>query len=73
MALTPDMTFNDFMDKLSSKFDRPFNGLGLKFQDEDGGKVTLADETDFELAVETARTSTHGKAEGKLVIWCTDR
>jgi hypothetical protein len=73
MALTPEMTFNEFMDKLSSKFDKSINGLGLKFQDEDGGKVTLADETDFELAVETARTSIQGKAEGKLVIWCSDR
>lgn len=73
MALTPEMTYKEFMSKLASKFNKSVNGLGLKFQDEDGGKVTLADETDFELAVETARTSTQGKAEGRLVIWCTDR
>lgn len=61
------------MDKLAAKFDRSVHGLGLKFQDEDGGKVTLADESDYELAIETARASSKGKAEGKLEMWCTDR
>lgn len=73
MALTPEMSFEEFMDKLAAKFDRSVHGLGLKFQDEDGGKVTLADESDYELAIETARASSKGKAEGKLEMWCTDR
>ena len=30
-------------------------GLSMKFKDEDGGKVSLRDDSDFELAIETAR------------------
>ena len=73
MALTPETSFEEFMDKLAIKFDRSTKGIGLKFQDEDGGKVTIADESDFELAIETARTCSKDKAEGKLEIWCSDR
>jgi hypothetical protein len=73
MALTPDMSFEEFMDRIAAKFDKSAKAFSLKFQDEDGGKVTLADESDFELAMETARTSSKGKAEGKLEIWCSDR
>ncbi|KAJ3908207.1 NADPH oxidase regulator NoxR [Lentinula edodes] len=72
MALTPDTSFEDFMDKITSKFGKGFGGLGLKFKDEDGGKVTLQDESDYDLAIETARESSKGKPEGKLEIWCED-
>lgn len=72
MALTPDVPFEEFMDKVTSKFGKGFGGLSLKFKDEDGGKVTLQDESDYELAIETARESSKGKPEGKLEIWCSD-
>lgn len=72
MTLSPDMPFGEFMEKLTTKFGRGINGLSIKFKDEDGGKVTLKDESDYELAIETARESCKGKAEGKLEIWCTD-
>jgi len=72
MTLTPDTPFPDFMDKVMAKFYKEANGLGLKFKDEDGGKVTLRDESDYELAIETARESAKGRAEGKLEIWCND-
>ncbi|KIK09857.1 hypothetical protein K443DRAFT_671168 [Laccaria amethystina LaAM-08-1] len=72
MTLTPDTPFADFMDKVTAKFGKEINGLGLKFKDEDGGKVTLRDESDYELAIETARESAKGKPEGKLELWCTD-
>jgi len=72
MTLTPETPFPEFMDKVTSKFRKEINGLGLKFRDEDGGKVTLRDESDYELAIETARESSKGKAEGKLEIWCQD-
>lgn len=72
MTLTPDIPFEEFMDKVTSKFRKSLNGLGLKFKDEDGGKVTLRDESDYELAIETARESSKGKPEGKLEIWLTD-
>ncbi|KAF7362155.1 P-type phospholipid transporter [Mycena venus] len=72
MALTPETPFEEFMDKVTAKFGKDINGLTLKFKDEDGGKVSLRDESDYELAIETARESSKGKPEGKLEIWCTD-
>jgi len=72
MALTPETSFEEFMDKVTSKFGKGFGGLALKFTDEDGGKVTLQDESDYDLAIETARENSKGKPEGKLEIWCTD-
>ena len=72
MTLTPDTPFSDFMDKVMAKFYKEAHGLDLKFKDEDGGRVTLRDDSDYELAIETARESAKGKAEGKLEIWCID-
>jgi len=72
MTLTPDTPFLDFMDRVMAKFYKEAHGLNLKFKDEDGGKVSLCDESDYELAIETARESAKGKAEGKLEIWCID-
>ena len=73
MTLVPETPFDEFMDKITAKFGKSLAGLGLKFKDEDGGRVTLRDESDFELAVETARESAKGKPEGKLEIWCADQ
>ena len=72
MTMPPDMSFVEFMDKVTIKFEKGASGLGLKFKDEDGGMVTLRDESDFELAIETARESAKGKMEGKLEVWCLD-
>lgn len=72
MTLSPDTPFAEFMDKVAAKFQKAINGLALKFKDEDGGKVTLRDDSDYELAIETARESSKGKSEGKLEIWCAD-
>ncbi|KAK0459085.1 NADPH oxidase regulator NoxR [Desarmillaria tabescens] len=70
MALSPETSFDEFMDKITVKFGKALN---MKFKDEDGSKVTMRDESDYELAIETARESSKGKPEGKLEIWCTDR
>jgi neutrophil factor 2 len=72
MALAPETPFDEFLDKVTAKFGKNINGLTLKFKDEDGGKVTLRDDMDYELAIETARESSKGKPEGKLEIWCVD-
>jgi hypothetical protein len=72
MAITPEMHYEELVERVTNKFGKPRNGLGLKFKDEDGGMVTLRDESDFELAIETARDSAKGKPEGKLEIWCVD-
>ncbi|KAG6828074.1 hypothetical protein H0H92_009336 [Tricholoma furcatifolium] len=70
MTLNPDTPFEEFLDKVTSKFGKGINGLDLKFKDEDGGRVSLKDDSDYELAIETARESSKGKPEGKLEI-CT--
>lgn len=73
MALDPQVPFDDFMDKLTAKFDKAFGDLTLRFKDEDGGRVSMQDESDYELAIETARENGKGRSEGKLEIWCEDR
>jgi neutrophil cytosolic factor 2 len=72
MTLNPDTPFEEFVSRLTTKFERSFKELSLKFADEDGTKVTMRDDSDYELALETARSMAKGKPEGKLVIWCTD-
>lgn len=75
MALDPLTPFDEFLDRLSNKFNKSFSpgeGLTLKFKDEDGTQVSLRDESDYELAIETAREHAKGKPEGKLEIWAED-
>ncbi|OSX61905.1 hypothetical protein POSPLADRAFT_1066338 [Postia placenta MAD-698-R-SB12] len=72
MALSPGMPWEEFLERVTGKFGRELDGLGMKFKDEDGGMVSLRDEMDYELAIETAREQAKGKPEGRLEIWCTD-
>ena len=72
MAIGPEMSWDEFCVRVAQKFDRPFDSMSIKFKDEDGGKVSLRDDSDYELAIETARELAKGKPEGKLEIWCTD-
>jgi hypothetical protein len=70
MALDPAMPFAEFRQRVAVKFETSPQSITLKFRDEDGGKVSLHDESDYELAIETARESAKGRPEGKLEIWC---
>lgn len=72
MAISPEIDYREFVSKVAAKFSRPANGVSLKFKDEDGVRVSMKDESDYELALETARESAKGKPEGKLEVWCTD-
>ena len=72
MAITPDMPYDEFLERVTSKFGRSLGGMLIKFKDEDGAKISLKDDSDFELAIETARENAKGKPEGKLQIWCDD-
>ncbi|KAI0759964.1 hypothetical protein BD413DRAFT_487097 [Trametes elegans] len=72
MALLPETPYEDFMEMVQRKFGVVPGALGMKFKDEDGGKVTLRDEMDYELAIETARHNAKGRPEGRLEIWCLD-
>jgi neutrophil factor 2 len=70
MALDPAVPFVDFKQRVAAKFETTPQSIVLKFRDEDGGKVSLRDESDYELAIETARESAKGRPEGKLELWC---
>lgn len=70
MALDPGMPFAEFRQRVAAKFETTPQMIMLKFRDEDGGKVSLRDESDYELAIETARESAKGRPEGKLEVWC---
>ncbi|KAI1787818.1 hypothetical protein LXA43DRAFT_1027631 [Ganoderma leucocontextum] len=72
MALLPETPYEDFMEMVSRKFGVVVGAIGMKFKDEDGGKVTLRDDMDYELAIETARHNAKGRPEGRLEIWCVD-
>ncbi|KAL4249263.1 NADPH Oxidase Activator [Abortiporus biennis] len=72
MAIDATMPFEDFMERVATKFGASFQDLGLKFKDEDGAKVTLQDAMDYELAIETARENAKGRPEGRLEVWCSD-
>ncbi|KAI0629088.1 hypothetical protein C8Q77DRAFT_334363 [Trametes polyzona] len=72
MALLPETPYEEFMDMVQRKFGVVPGALGMKFKDEDGGKVTLRDDMDYELAIETARHNAKGRPEGRLEIWCMD-
>ncbi|EIW54570.1 uncharacterized protein TRAVEDRAFT_31426 [Trametes versicolor FP-101664 SS1] len=72
MALLPETPYEEFMDMVQRKFGVVPGALGMKFKDEDGGKVTLRDDMDYELAIETARHHAKGRPEGRLEIWCMD-
>ena len=70
MALDPAVSFGEFKQRVAAKFETSSESIVLKFRDEDGGKVSLRDESDYELAIETARESAKGRPEGKLEVWC---
>ena len=73
MAIWTDTPFTDFVYKVMTKFENPY-GLALRFKDDDDGIISLKDETDYELSIETAslREGPTGKVERKLEIWCSD-
>ncbi|CAE6461410.1 unnamed protein product [Rhizoctonia solani] len=72
MAIMPDIACDDFMDRVCAKFGREYGDLSIKFVDDDGAKVTIIDESDFELAIETARAAALKGKESRLEIWCDE-
>ncbi|KAG8679426.1 hypothetical protein FRC08_016985, partial [Ceratobasidium sp. 394] len=69
MAIMPDISCEDFMDQVCAKFGKEYGDLNLKFSDDDGARVTLVDESDFELAIETTRAAALKGKEPRLEIW----
>ena len=69
MAMPPDVPMDEFVDIVAAKFGMSVGDLKMKFADEEGTKVSLLDESDYELALATARENAKGKPDGKLTIW----
>jgi len=67
--MPPDVPMEEFFDLVATKFGMTVGDLNMKFADEDGTKVSLLDDSDYELALATARENAKGKLEGKLTIW----
>ena len=55
MVLNPEVQYLEFMQRVAAKFETTVQSIAFKFRDEDGGKVSLRDKSDYELAIETAR------------------
>ncbi|KDN46517.1 hypothetical protein RSAG8_04170, partial [Rhizoctonia solani AG-8 WAC10335] len=72
MAIMPNISCDDFMDRVCAKFGREYGDLSIKFVDDDGAKVTIMDESDFELAIETSRAAALKGKESRLEIWCDE-
>lgn len=67
--MPPDVPMDEFFDIVATKFGMAVSELHMKFADEEGTKVTLLDESDYELALATARENAKGRLEGKLTVW----
>ncbi|KAG8862594.1 hypothetical protein FRB96_001152 [Tulasnella sp. 330] len=77
MAITPQTSFEELQALIILKFGIQWKQVILKFNDEDGGKVSLKDAMDWDMAIECSRVSggasdPFGKPEGKLEMWMTD-
>lgn len=45
----------------------------MRFKDVEGDKVGLRDESEYEMAIATAKLNAGGRMEGDLEIWYEDR
>ncbi|KAI5988058.1 NADPH oxidase regulator NoxR [Pisolithus albus] len=81
MTLSASTTLPTLSMRVAAKFGSAPEALKLKFVDEDGVKISLRDEEDWGLAIETAMSAGRsggtsrggGRAvEGRLEVWCED-
>ena len=72
MTMLPDTPWEEFVERVTTKFGVALEGLKMQFIDEDGVKVSLRDDSDYELAIETAREAAKGRPEGRLQVWCAN-
>lgn len=76
MLVAPSVSFFDLRKRVCDKFEQSLSGLRMKFEDEDGTRVSIRDDEDWEMAVGTARMHMKalggGLGEGKLTVWCEE-
>lgn len=66
-----ETTYAEFYTRLQSKFG--LANLNLRYKDEDGTLITIADEDDWNSAIDAARENCHaGRHDGKLDIWIAE-
>ena len=77
MVVAPNISFTSFLEMVCAKFNYEFGALRLKFEDEDGTRVSLRDEGDWDMAVETAKDSSvvggAGGSGGSVVSGATGK
>ncbi|KZT66870.1 hypothetical protein DAEQUDRAFT_813296 [Daedalea quercina L-15889] len=79
MVLTSDLSWEAFKAAILAKLGHPRPGIQMEFEDteDNNERVSLQDQTDYEVAISTARASAHatgsGGREGRLRIWCSER
>lgn len=66
-----DTPYPEFYARLQSKFG--LSDMSLKYKDEDGTFITIADDDDWNSAVDAARENCQaGRHDGKLDIWVVE-
>lgn len=70
MAVPLETSFEELTDLITLKFGKSWDDLRLKFRDEDGGKISLKDPMDWDMAIEVAR-GTGGPLKA-LEMWLTE-
>jgi hypothetical protein len=70
-SLDADTSWSDFYTRLQAK--STLENMNLKYKYEDGTFVTIADEDDWDSAIDAARENCRsGRQDGKLEIWVVD-
>lgn len=72
MAIAPTLQFPEFVEKIANKFRRSPQGVHLEFECDDGEKIAMEDEGDYDMAIETARALGEGTPNWKLSVWVLD-
>jgi len=74
MTLPASTLLSAFSARVATKFGVAIEALKLRFVDEDGVKISLRDEEDWGLAMETATGGRSSKTgvEGRLEVWCEE-
>jgi len=65
MALDLTLSFAEFRQRVAAKFETTPQSIMLKFRDEDGGKVSLRDESDYCTSLRSSPRERQGPAGGQ--------
>lgn len=69
IVISPKNDLVYFRQSLAEKFGLSSNRFEICFKDEDGDRVNIKDNGDWDAAIECARYVAAGRPEGKLEVW----